>query len=63
MHGTDDHIVDRQQAQSLHAKLIARGYSGRYELIPGLDHRGREDVGLKLVSRARELLLPSQKGA
>ncbi|HRK08014.1 MAG TPA: dienelactone hydrolase family protein [Pseudobdellovibrionaceae bacterium] len=63
MHGTDDHIVDRQQAQTLHAKLIARGYSGRYELIPGLDHRGREDVGLKLVSRARELLLPSQTGA
>jgi len=55
MHGTEDHIVDRQQAQKSHAQLIARGYQGHYELIPGLDHRGREDVGLKLISRAREL--------
>lgn len=57
MHGTEDQVVDRQMAQTQHARLLARGYRGRYELIEGLDHRGREDVGQKLIHRARELLL------
>jgi predicted esterase len=55
IHGSEDKVIDLPRAQSDHAKLLARGFTGSFHVEPGLDHR----VDPVLESRVRKLCLES----
>lgn len=55
IHGSEDKVIDLPRAQSDHASLLSRGFSGSFHIEPGLDHR----VDPVLEALVRKLCLES----